>query len=71
MHITLTEFIGYIATLVLILSFIMKDIRKLRLVTCFGASLWVIYGVMVPSIPLAVANFMIISINIYYLIRTQ
>jgi len=66
--IELTEWIGYLASAVLLVSFTMKDIRKLRLVNSAGAVLFVVYGFMLStSWPIIITNAAIFGINMYYL----
>ena len=66
--ITLTEWIGYLAMLALLISFMMKDVRKLRSINSIGAILFVIYGFMLQtSWPIIITNFAILCLNIYYL----
>ncbi|MEG9328059.1 inner membrane protein [Salinimicrobium catena] len=61
------EWIGYLASLVLLLSFLMRNITTLRYINSMGCFLFVIYGVLLGSWPIAITNGAIILINIYYL----
>jgi hypothetical protein len=66
-----TELIGYVASLVVVSSFLMKDIKKLRIISITGCLLFIIYGVLKDfSIPIIFTNTSIISINMYYIIKT-
>jgi cytosine/uracil/thiamine/allantoin permease len=66
--ISLTEWIGYLASLVLMISFLMKNINTLRIINSIGAILFVVYGIMlVTSWPIIITNTFILGINIYYL----
>ena len=47
--ISLTEWVGYAAMLALLISFMMKDVRRLRLINSIGAVLFVIYGFMLAT----------------------
>lgn len=63
-----TEWIGYAAMLALLISFMMKDVRKLRSINSIGAILFVIYGFMLDiSWPIVITNLAILCLNIYYL----
>ncbi len=63
-----TEIIGYLASLAVLISFLMKNIKTLRIINTIGCCLFVIYGVMLSfSIPIIITNASIICINIYYL----
>ena len=65
------EYVGYAASFFVLLSFIMKDMKTLRLVNIIGCSFFVAYGFLMPGIswPLVVTNVAIVVVNIYYLFR--
>lgn len=67
--ITLTDWVGYLAMAMLLISFLMKNIRTLRLVNSVGAVLFVVYGFMLEptSYPIIITNSAIFCINMYYL----
>lgn len=66
--ISLTEWIGYTASLVLMISFLMKNIIKLRIINSIGALLFVVYGIMLAiSWPIIISNTFILGVNTYYL----
>lgn len=63
-----TEWIGYLASAILIISFTMKNVRKLRVINSFGAIFFIIYGIMLAiSWPIIITNVFILGLNIYYL----
>ena len=67
-EISFTEWVGYLASLVLMSSFIMKRINTLRIVNSVGCLLFVIYGFMLAtSWPIIITNAFILGVNIYYL----
>ena len=69
MGFTFVENIGYIASLGVLISFLMKDIKKLRIINTIGCSFFIWYGVMLNfSIPIIVTNVVIVIINTYYLL---
>ncbi|GHU85551.1 hypothetical protein FACS1894153_0980 [Bacteroidia bacterium] len=61
------EIFGYIASFLLIVTFIVKDIKHIRWIGMFGCVFWVIYGFLRVSYPIMIANVIIVSVNIYYL----
>ena len=72
MGFTFVENIGYIASLGVLISFLMKDIKKLRIINTIGCCFFIWYGVMLNfSIPIIVTNFVIVLINTYYLINPR
>jgi hypothetical protein len=66
----LTDIVGYLASIVVLISFLMKDIKKLRIINSVGCGLFVVYGCMLDfSIPIVLTNTAIACINGYYLLR--
>ncbi len=65
----LLEWIGYIASLIVLVSLLMSSIKKLRWINLFGALLFGAYGFMIGSTPTGLMNFGIVIIDIYYLMR--
>tara|TARA_Y100000385_G_scaffold290364_1_gene363187 strand:+ start:1802 stop:2035 length:234 start_codon:yes stop_codon:yes gene_type:complete len=64
----MTEIVGYLAMLVLLISFLMKDIRRLRTLNTIACALFVAYGfLLATSWPIIISNAAIFGINIYYL----
>ena len=62
------EWVGYIATAVLLTSFAMKQLRTLRIVNSVACLLFVVYGVLLTNAwPIIISNAAIFVINIYYL----
>lgn len=68
---TFTEYSGYAASALVLISFLMKDLRKLRLVNSAGCVLFILYGVLLGSIPVIITNVAIVLINLFYLIRPK
>ncbi len=73
--ITGTEYIGYLASLMVLLSFMMKDVKKLRLVNMTGCVLFIIYGFLMPTLriglPIIIANTAILFVNFYFLVKKK
>lgn len=68
LNISITEWVGYLASLALIISFMMKNLNTLRIINSIGAILFVVYGIMLTiSWPIIITNAFILVANIYYL----
>ena len=68
LNISITEWVGYLASLALIISFMMKNLNNLRVINSIGAILFVVYGIMLAiSWPIIITNAFILMANIYYL----
>lgn len=63
------ELIGYAASLLVVISLMMRAIVKLRVVNMIGALIFSVYGVIIGSMPVAAMNGFIVLINIYYLVQ--
>lgn len=61
------EFLGYVAMGLVSISFLMKDVFKLRLINTIGDICFVIYGALIESWPVAGLNFLLACVNIYYM----
>jgi energy-converting hydrogenase Eha subunit G len=68
----LTGIIGWIASLTVLASFLMKNMNVLRTVNSIGALIFIVYGCLLNfSLPIIVTNFAIACINIFYIIRSK
>jgi len=64
-----TDWVGYLAMTTLLISFLMKNITKLRIINSLGCVFFVIYGFMLTvSWPIVITNSAIVCINLYYLL---
>jgi hypothetical protein len=65
-----TDIVGYIASFAVLVAFLMKDIRTLRIINSIGCAFFVLYGVLLDnSKPIIITNSMIFLINMYYLFK--
>jgi len=68
MYFTTTDIVGYIGSVLILLSFLMKQIKTLRIINTIGCAVFVVYGIMLSfKLPIIITNASIIVINIYYL----
>lgn len=65
------EVIGIFATLFVLASFIVNDIRKVRIINIAGAALFVVYGLLIGAFSTWLLNAMLIVIHIYYLVTRK
>jgi hypothetical protein len=56
------EGLGYFATVVTLVSMMVKDMAYLRVINSVGCLLWIGYGLMIESIPVLMVNIIIIHI---------
>tara|TARA_B100000927_G_C16309114_1_gene406681 strand:+ start:487 stop:711 length:225 start_codon:yes stop_codon:yes gene_type:complete len=65
MDINTLEIVGWIATFVVIGSFLVNDMLKLRSINLMGATLWLIYGIIASSYSIIFLNVVVMSIQIF------
>jgi uncharacterized protein with PQ loop repeat len=68
--ISFTDWVGYLASLILMISFLMKNFNTFRIINSIGAIVFIIYGIMLAiSWPIIITNAFILGVNIYYLTK--
>lgn len=65
------ETLGYIAMILVLVSMTFHNQKKLRIVNSLGAIAFLIYGVLINSMPVIALNAAILLANIYYLVKTS
>ncbi|MGL5260331.1 MAG: YgjV family protein [Lachnospiraceae bacterium] len=66
---TVIELIGYLASVLVLISLLMSSVVKLRIINAIGAFIYVIYAITIKSYPTAIMNIFLIVINMYYLVK--
>lgn len=61
------EWIGYVASLIVLVSLVMSSVKRLRWINLGGSLVFAVYGILIKSYPVAVMNFGIVVVNCYYL----
>jgi Flp pilus assembly protein protease CpaA len=61
------EIFGYLSMVVVLISMIMGDIKKLRIVNSIACSMFVVYGFLLHAYPIVIMNVLVIAINLYKL----
>jgi hypothetical protein len=63
------EALGYLASILILISLIMSSTKKLRWINLFGSLSFVAYAILTETYPVAVLNFFTALANIYYLYK--
>lgn len=71
LNVNFIEYIGYAASICIVISLVMTSIVRLRVINSIGCLLFVIYGMSTGAYPVAISNAIIICINIYYLYKLK
>jgi len=67
MHVDTTELIGYVASALVVLSLAMTSVVRLRMISLAGSVAFVVYGVLIGSVPIMITNVAIAGLNVWFL----
>lgn len=65
------ETIGYLGSALVLVSFLMASVVKLRVINSAGGLIFAVYALLIHSYPTALMNFCLVGINLYYLARLR
>lgn len=66
---TVFAIIGYVASIILAISLLMKSLIRLRVLNGIGALIYVLYGILIEAYPVAVMNGIIFLIDLYFFLQ--
>jgi hypothetical protein len=69
MTINWLEWLGYTASLTVLVSLLMSSVIKLRWINLLGSCTFALYGFLIDSLPVGLLNICTAAINIYYLMN--
>ena len=64
------EIVGYLASALVVASLAMTSVVRLRTISLAGSVAFVVYGVLIDSVPILVTNVSIAALNVWFL-RTE
>ena len=64
---TIIEAVGYLGSALVLVSFLMSSVVKLRVVNTVGSLIFTVYALIIRSYPTAVMNLCLVGINLFYL----
>ncbi|MCR4607972.1 MAG: YgjV family protein, partial [Oscillospiraceae bacterium] len=59
------EAVGYCGSLLVLVSFLMTSVVKLRVVNTIGSAIFAIYALIIHSYPTAIMNICLVAINLH------
>ncbi len=63
------EMIGYLGSVLVAISLMMRSLVRLRTINSAGCVVFVIYGILIHAYPVAILNGFIVGVNAFYLSR--
>ena len=67
MNTATVEIIGYVGSALVLVSFLMASVVKLRVVNAIGSGIFAAYALIIHSYPTLIMNICLVLINLYYL----
>lgn len=61
------EIVGYVASALVVLSLAMTSVVRLRTISLAGSVVFVVYGILISSVPIILTNVAIAGINLWFL----
>ena len=61
------EIVGYVGSALVLVSFLMTSVFKLRIVNTVGSFIFMVYALIIQSYPTAIMNFCLVIINLRFL----
>lgn len=61
----LIEALGYLGSLLVVVSMLMTSVMKLRIINTIGSLIFATYAMIIQSYPTAITNFILVLINLY------
>lgn len=65
------ELIGYVGMIITILSFVFKDVYKIRITNGIACILWMVYGVFKISYPIILVNLIVLVLHLFWLLKEK
>ncbi|HJR80592.1 MAG TPA: hypothetical protein VJ821_11000 [Anaerolineales bacterium] len=69
MNLNSIELIGYLGSILVAISLMMKSLLRLRIINLIGALFFTLYGILLGAYPVAFLNGIIVCIDLYYLVQ--
>ena len=63
----LIEAVGYLGSLLVLVSMLMTSVYKLRVINTIGSCIFTVYALIIHSYPTALMNFCLVLINLHFL----
>ena len=67
----INDILGWIGTALILYSFTLNDIRKLRIVNMIGSIAWITYGIQTHILPTIFVNSCVLIIHAHWLYKNR
>ena len=67
----LIDIVGYIGMIIILYSFTIENMYKLRLVNSIGSMVWIVYGIGIWAGPTIMVNSCVLMIHLYWFYKNR
>lgn len=67
----LIDIVGYIGMIIILYSFTIENMYKLRLVNSIGSMVWIVYGIGIWAGPTILVNSCVLMIHLYWFYKNR
>lgn len=67
----MAEIFGFLASIISLISFLMNDVKSIRIINISSAILFLVYAILIDSISLILLNSLLIIIHSIYLLKKE
>ena len=65
------EFIGLIASLFVLVSFIPKQVKLIRIINIVGCLFWIVYGLLTGALSVWIMNALVLIVHTVHLVKSK
>lgn len=65
------EIIGLIASIFVLISFIPKNVKLIRIINIVGCIIWIVYGLITGALSVWIMNLLVMFVHTIHLIRNR
>ncbi len=65
------DLLGFVASLIVLISFTVKDMIKLRVINSIGSVVWIAYGCLINNTPTIFVNVAVLTIHTWWFIKNH
>lgn len=65
------DIFGYIGTVLILYSFTIESMKRLRIVNSIGSVFWIVYGVSISANPTILVNSCVLCIHLWWFIKNR
>ena len=65
------EIIGLVASIFVLISFIPKNVKQIRIINIIGCTIWIAYGLITGALSVWIMNLLVMFVHIFHLLKNR